>query len=155
MREMMEAIKPTLVAHFKPALLARMTMVPYLPISHGGPRRDHPPQARRRHHRLRNNQRVEGTYSDGMVKHIADQCTQVDTGARNIDHILRATLLPQMSVAILERIATTGLPKKMKPRRQRREELHHRVQRLGSVTMGLRPSVTYPRGGASPRRASC
>ena len=29
----MEAIKPTLVAHFKPALLARMTMVPYLPIS--------------------------------------------------------------------------------------------------------------------------
>ncbi len=49
-----------------------------------------------------------------MVKHIADQCTQVDTGARNIDHILRATLLPQMSVAILERIASVGLPKKMK-----------------------------------------
>ena len=33
MKEMMEAIKPTLVSHFKPALLARMTMVPYLPIS--------------------------------------------------------------------------------------------------------------------------
>jgi len=91
-----------------------MTMVPYLPIS---------PEALGEItrlkldaviHRLRNNQRVEGSYTDAMVKHIADQCTQVDTGARNIDHILRATLLPQMSVAILERIATTGLPKKMR-----------------------------------------
>jgi len=114
MKELMESIKPTLVAHFKPALLARMTMVPYLPIS---------PEALGEItrlkldaviDRLRKNQRVEGTYTEAMVKHIADQCTQVDTGARNIDHILRATLLPQMSVAILERIASTGLPKKMK-----------------------------------------
>jgi type VI secretion system protein VasG len=113
MKDIMEAIKPTLVSHFKPALLARMTMVPYLPIS---------PEALGQITRLkldavitrlRNNQRVEGSYSDALVKHIADQCTQVDTGARNIDHILRATLLPQMSVAILERIASTGLPKKL------------------------------------------
>ena len=67
---MMETIKPTLVAHFKPALLARMTMVPYLPIS---------PEALGEItrlkldaviHRLRNNQRIEGSYSDEMVKHI-------------------------------------------------------------------------------------
>jgi type VI secretion system protein VasG len=113
MKEMMELIKPTVVAHFKPALLARMTMVPYLPIS---------PEALGEItrlkldaviDRLRKSQRIEGTYSDEMVTHIADQCTQVDTGARNIDHILRATLLPQMSVAILERIAADGLPKKL------------------------------------------
>jgi type VI secretion system protein VasG len=112
MKEVMEAIKPTVVAHFKPALLARMTMVPYLPIS---------PEALGEITRLkldavmdrmRKSQRIEGSYSDEMVKHIADQCTQVDTGARNIDHILRATLLPQMSVAILERMASVGLPKK-------------------------------------------
>ena len=109
MKEMMEAIKPTVVAHFKPALLARMTMVPYLPIS---------PEALGEITRLkldaviarlRKNQRIEGTYSDEMVRHIADQCTQVDTGARNIDHILRASLLPYMSVQILERLAS-GVP---------------------------------------------
>jgi type VI secretion system protein VasG len=114
MKEVMEAIKPTVVAHFKPALLARMTMVPYLPIS---------PEALGEItrlkldaviDRLRKNQRVEGTYTDEMVQHIADQCTQVDTGARNIDHILRASLLPMMSVQILERIATTGLTKKLR-----------------------------------------
>ncbi|MFT3776076.1 MAG: type VI secretion system ATPase TssH [Minicystis sp.] len=113
MKDIMEAIKPTVVAHFKPALLARMTMVPYLPIS---------PEALGEITRLkldavmdrmRKNQRIEGSYSDEMVKHIADQCTQVDTGARNIDHILRATLLPQMSVAILERMASQGLPKRL------------------------------------------
>jgi type VI secretion system protein VasG len=113
MKEIMEAIKPTVVAHFKPALLARMTMVPYLPIS---------PEALGEITRLKldavvdrlaKNQRIQGSYSDELVTHIADQCTQVDTGARNIDHILRASLLPQMSVAILERIAGAGLPKKV------------------------------------------
>jgi type VI secretion system protein VasG len=114
MRDIMEAIKPTVVAHFKPALLARMTMVPYLPIS---------PEALGEItrlkldaviDRLRKNQRVEGSYTDEMVSHIAAQCTQVDTGARNIDHILRATLLPMMSVAILERIASGALTKKVR-----------------------------------------
>ena len=114
MRELMEAIKPTVVAHFKPALLARMTMVPYLPIS---------PEALGEItrlkldavvDRLRKNQRLEGSYTDDMVKHIADQCTQVDTGARNIDHILRATLLPMMSVEVLNKMTEGAMPKKLK-----------------------------------------
>jgi type VI secretion system protein VasG len=113
MKEMMDAIKPTVVAHFKPALLARMTMVPYLPIS---------PEALGEItrlkldavvDRLRKSQRIDGSYTDEMVRHIAEQCKQVDTGARNIDHILRATLLPQMSVAILERIASGAITKKL------------------------------------------
>ena len=45
---------------------------------------------------------------------IAKRCTEVDTGARNIDHILRATLLPQLSVAILEQMAEGALPKKVR-----------------------------------------
>ena len=114
MRDVMEAIKPTLVAHFKPALLARMTMVPYLPISMEALGEITRLKLNAVITRLRANQRIEGTYTDEMVKHIADPCTQVDTGARNIDHILRATLLPMMSVAILERIASTGLPKKLR-----------------------------------------
>jgi len=113
MKEMMDAIKPTVVAHFKPALLARMTMVPYLPIS---------PEALGEItrlkldaviDRLRKSQRIEGSYSEELIKHIADQCKAVDTGARNIDHILRATLLPQLSVAVLERIAGGVVTKKV------------------------------------------
>jgi type VI secretion system protein VasG len=113
MREIVDAIKPTLVAHFKPALLARMTMIPYLPIS---------PEALGSITRLkmdglvdrmRKSQRIEATYTDELVTMIAARCTEVDTGARNIDHILRASLLPQLSVAILEKMAEGVLPKRV------------------------------------------
>ena len=89
-----------------------------------------------------------------MVKHIADQCTQVDTGARNIDHILRATLLPQMSVAILERIAGAGLPKKVAPRRRRREELHHRVRGLTRASLAPAGPISRRRRGGGRSRGS-
>jgi type VI secretion system protein VasG len=63
--------------------------------------------------RLRKSQRIEATYSDELVTMIAARCTEVDTGARNIDHILRASLLPQLSVAILEKMAEGVLPKRV------------------------------------------
>ena len=105
--------KPTLSAHFKPALLARMTVVPYLPIS---------PEAlgditRLKMNslldRLRKTQRMEATYTDELVAMIAARCTQVDTGARNIDHILRASLLPQLSVEVLTRMTEGAMPKRL------------------------------------------
>jgi type VI secretion system protein VasG len=113
-KEVTENIKPTLSAHFKPALLARMTMVPYLPIS---------PEAlgditRLKMNalldRLRKTQRMEATYSDELVEMIAKRCTEVDTGARNIDHILRASLLPQLSVEVLNKMTEGAMPKKLK-----------------------------------------
>jgi type VI secretion system protein VasG len=113
MKEIVDAMKPALVAHFKPALLARMTMIPYLPIS---------PEALGSITRLkldalvdrmRKSQRIEATYTDDLVTMIAARCTEVDTGARNIDHILRASLLPQLSVAILEKMAEGLLPKRV------------------------------------------
>jgi type VI secretion system protein VasG len=113
MKEIMDAIKPTLSAHFKPALLARMTMIPYLPISPDALGAITRLKLDQLVDRLRKSQRIEGTYSDAMVEMIAKRCTEVDTGARNIDHILRASLLPQLSVAILERMADGALPKRL------------------------------------------
>ncbi|HVY47762.1 MAG TPA: type VI secretion system ATPase TssH [Minicystis sp.] len=112
-KEVTENIKPTLSAHFKPALLARMTMVPYLPIS---------PEALGEITRLKMNglvdrlkksQRIDASYTDELVEMIAARCTQVDTGARNIDHILRASLLPQLSVAVLEKMTEGAMPKRL------------------------------------------
>jgi type VI secretion system protein VasG len=113
MKEVVEAMKPTLVAHFKPALLARMTMIPYLPISPDALGSITRLKMDALLDRLRKSQRIEATYSDELVTMIAARCTEVDTGARNIDHILRASLLPQLSVAILEKMAEGLLPKKV------------------------------------------
>lgn len=111
--EIMAEIKPTLAAHFKPALLARMTTIPYLPISQNALGKITRLKLDALIDRLRKNQRIEASYSDEMVESIAKRCREVDTGARNIDHILRATLLPQLSVSILEKMAEGALPKKL------------------------------------------
>ena len=113
MAEIMEAIKPTLVAHFKPALLARMTMVPFLPISMDALGEITRLKLNGMVSRLKTNQRIETTYSDDLVNTIAARCTEVDTGARNIDHILRSTLMPMLSMAILEKMADEKPPRKL------------------------------------------
>ncbi len=111
--EIMEAIKPTLSSHFKPALLARMTMVPYLPISKDALGNIARLKLDQLLGRLRTNQRIEASYSDRLVEMIAARCTEVDTGARNIDHILRASLMPMLSAQILEKMADEVPPKKL------------------------------------------
>jgi type VI secretion system protein VasG len=112
-KEIIDAVKPSLSAHFKPALLARMTIVPYLPISPDAMGEITRLKLNGLMDRLRKSQRIEATYSDEMVETIARRCTEVDTGARNIDHILRATLLPQLSVAVLEKMSEGALPKRL------------------------------------------
>jgi type VI secretion system protein VasG len=113
MAELMALIKPTLVAHFKPALLARMTTLPFLPIS---------PEAMSSITRLKLNklmkqlqttQGMKAEYTDKVVDLITNRCTEVDTGARNIDHILRATLVPQLSQAVLEQMAEGATPNRV------------------------------------------
>ena len=113
MGELIDVIKPTLSAHFKPALLARMTMVPFLPISPDALAMITRLKMNKLMGRLSVSQNIESNYSDKVVDLIVSRCTEVDTGARNIDHIMRSTLIPQLSSAILEEmcegVILTGL----------------------------------------------
>ena len=45
---------------------------------------------------------------------IAERCTEVETGARNVDHILTGTLLPRISTEILQRLSAGGLPERLR-----------------------------------------
>jgi type VI secretion system protein VasG len=49
--------------------------------------------------------RAELTYDEEVVAAIAGRCTEVDSGARNVDHILTQAVLPELSVVVLERMA--------------------------------------------------
>ena len=62
---------------------------------------------------MKTNQRIDATYSERLIEMIAARCTEVDTGARNIDHILRASLMPMLSTAILEKMGDENPPKKL------------------------------------------
>ena len=54
--------------------------------------------------RLRDNQKIAFHYSDAVTDQIVARCTEVETGARNIDHIVNKTLLPQIATEILGRM---------------------------------------------------
>ena len=113
MPELIEAIKPTLSAHFKPALLARMTTVPFLPISPDAMKMITSLKLNKLMKRLKTSQNIAASYTDGVVDLIASRCTEVDTGARNIDHILRGSLIPLLSSAILEKMVEGELPESL------------------------------------------
>jgi type VI secretion system protein VasG len=56
--------------------------------------------------RIETTHRVRFTYDDALVDAVAARCTEVESGARNVDNILTNTLLPEVSVRILEQIAS-------------------------------------------------
>ena len=63
--------------------------------------------------RLRESHKIDLVYPDKVLDQIAERCTEVETGARNIDYILQGTLLPQISSAILEKMTEGPLPDKL------------------------------------------
>lgn len=109
--ELREALHPILAAHFKPALLARMTVVPFFPIGADVMRDIARLKLGKLVRRMRQAHRMELSYTDAVLDRIVEQCVRVDTGARNIDHILRGTLMPQLSTEILTRMTQGDLPR--------------------------------------------
>jgi type VI secretion system protein VasG len=100
-----EAVRPALVRHFKPALLGRLVVVPYYPLGDREIREIVELKLARIRQRVRESHHAELTYGEELVDAIAGRCTEVDSGARNVDHILTQALLPELSGALLERMA--------------------------------------------------
>ena len=96
------AIRPILSNHFKPALLARMQVVPFFPLVGEVLKDITELKLNKVRKRLRSSQDMELVYHPDVIQTIADRCKEVETGARNIDHIINRTLLPEMSTSILE-----------------------------------------------------
>ena len=101
----MQAIFPELLKSFKPAFMGRLTLIPYYPLSEDVIRKIIGLKLGKIGRRLHENYQADFSVSDGVVQMIADRCKEVDTGARNIDHILTKSLLPSLSVELLGRLA--------------------------------------------------
>ena len=99
-----ETIRPVLSKHFKPALLARMRVVPYYPV--GGPvlRELIEIKLGRLGERL-NRRQLGFTHCQKLVDHLAERCTQSDSGARLIDHLLDLHVLPLVADRLLDAMA--------------------------------------------------
>ncbi len=104
MEQLTEAIRAQLQAHFKPALLARMTIIPFFPLKGAVLKDIVKLKLKKVAKRLMQNQALDFEYDDAVVDQIAARCTDIESGARNIDHIVNRTLLPMISSEILKHI---------------------------------------------------
>jgi len=103
--ELKTMLTPVLQQRFKPAFLGRLRVVPYYPISDDIMRLIIRLKLDRIGARLLQNRKADFGYTDELVDAIAARCTEVDSGARNVDHILTDTLLPELSGHMLEMMA--------------------------------------------------
>jgi type VI secretion system protein VasG len=104
------AIRPILSNWFKPALLARMNIVPFMTLDASAMSGIVRLKLNKMAKQLMNNNKMKFTYSEAVVETIAARCTEVETGARNIDYIVRGTIMPQLSQEILAHMTTGGMP---------------------------------------------
>lgn len=103
--QLAEILRPELQHHFKPAFLGRLAVIPYYPISDGIMQRIIVLKLEKIKRRITENHRAVFSYDESLVNAIADRCTEVDSGARNVDYILTGTLLPEISQSVLAKMA--------------------------------------------------
>jgi type VI secretion system protein VasG len=97
------ALRPELLKVFPPALLGRLLVLPYYPLSNDVLAGIVRLQLGRIERRITDNHGIAVQIDPAVVDHIVARCTEVASGGRMIDAILTNTMLPDMSVALLER----------------------------------------------------
>jgi len=103
--ELNEALRPELLKTFKPAFLGRCSIVPYFPLADDIIRKIVELQLNRIRKRYLEVYRANLSWDEDLIDEIASRCTEVESGARNIEHILSRSLLPRMSAHVLSRLA--------------------------------------------------
>ena len=104
------AIRPILSNHFKPALLARMTVVPFFTLPSEILKDIVILKLEKLVKRLSETHKMKLVYTQSVVDQIAARCTEVETGARNIDYIMTGSIMPRMSQEILLRMGEGTTP---------------------------------------------
>ena len=99
------AIKPELNKIFKPAFLGRMIIVPYFPVRDDALKQIIKLKIGKIQRRLNETHKIALTYDDSVLEEVAKRCTEVESGARNVDNILSNTMLPEISRQVLARMA--------------------------------------------------
>src|SRR5580700_9948338 len=102
---LVKALKPELDKVFKPAFLGRMVIVPYFPVRDEALKKIIRLKLGRIKKRIEETHRVSFSYDEGLIDEVARRCTEVESGARNVDNILTNTMLPEVSRQILGRLA--------------------------------------------------
>ena len=109
--DLIEHLKPSLYKQFKPAFIGRMRIVPYFPLHDDLLIRIINHKLNNIVNRIEKQYSTTVQYSESLVELLLNRCTEVDSGARNVDNILNSTVLPSLATEILIALAEHKLPK--------------------------------------------
>lgn len=103
--DLLDALYPELAAFFKPALLARMEVIPYLPLGHdtlvqivGG-------KLNRLVRLLKERFGAEVVLEDEVAEEILRRANRSENGARMLESVIDGALLPPVSLQLLQRLS--------------------------------------------------
>jgi type VI secretion system protein VasG len=99
-----KALREPLLKAFPAALLGRMVVIPYYPLSDEMIGNIARLQLDRIKKRIAANHKIPFTYDDALVKLVVSRCTELESGGRMIDAVLTNTMLPHISQAMLTRM---------------------------------------------------
>ena len=102
--EIAKALREPLLKVFPPALLGRLIVIPYLPLSDEVMKSIIKLQLGRIAARVTERHGVPFTYSQAVVDLISSRCNEPESGGRMVDAILTNTMLPDISGALLGRM---------------------------------------------------
>ena len=108
-----KALRPPLLKTFPAALLGRLTVIPYYPLSDDMLKMIIRLQLSRIQKRVAENQGVPLSYHESVVELIASRCTELESGGRMVDAILTQTLLPEISREFLNRMLEGQTPSRV------------------------------------------
>ncbi|WP_454742941.1 type VI secretion system ATPase TssH [Cupriavidus necator] len=111
---LMEAIRPLLVDHFQPALLARFQTIVYRPLSAEAMATIVGMKLSRVADRIARRFGVPLQCDDALVAELVRACLLPDSGARNIDSLLDQQILPVLSRELLVRMADKRAPESIR-----------------------------------------
>ncbi|SDH69026.1 type VI secretion system ATPase TssH [Janthinobacterium sp. YR213] len=109
-----EKIRPQLVKTFKPAFLGRLKVIPFYPISDDVLVNIIGLKLGKIAQRIAANHKAEFSHDEALVEAVLARCTEVDSGARNVDNILNGTVLPEIAESVLAKMAEGAAITKIK-----------------------------------------
>ncbi|WP_426101366.1 type VI secretion system ATPase TssH [Massilia sp. TSP1-1-2] len=109
-----EMLRPHLMKQFKPAFLGRLKVIPYFPITDDVLVKIIKLKLGKIQERIAINHKAEFSYDEALVEGVLARCTEVDSGARNVDNILNGTLLPEIAESVLAKMAEGTVMSKIK-----------------------------------------
>lgn len=103
--ELEQRVRPELLHTFKPAFLGRAKVIPYIPLDAEVIKEIAKLQLGKVKQRVKEHYQADFSYTDAVLDTITERCQEVETGARNIEHMISGNLLPALSAECLSRMA--------------------------------------------------